>query len=61
MKRWRVVAVLLICLALTGSVACLPFGGGDDEEEAEPDRRSGEGAVSSFRLAVYGERPNQAA
>ncbi len=31
MKIWRIVAVLLLCLALAGSVACNPFGG--DEEE----------------------------
>ena len=34
MKNWRIVAVLLLCLALVGSMACSPFGGGVDEQEA---------------------------
>ena len=33
MKRWKIVVVLLLCLALTGAVACMPFRGGGDEEE----------------------------
>ena len=32
MKSWRVVAVLLLCLVLAGSIACNPFA--DDEQEA---------------------------
>ncbi len=32
MKRWKIIAVLLLCLALAGSVACSPFGGRGDEE-----------------------------
>ena len=32
MKRLRIVAILLLCLALVGSVACSPFGGGGDEQ-----------------------------
>ena len=35
MKRWRIVAVVLLCLVLAGSIACMPFGGGGDEEEAK--------------------------
>ena len=31
-KRWRIVAILLACLVLVGSVACSPFGGGGEEE-----------------------------
>ncbi len=31
MKKWRIVAVLLLCLALVGAIACSPLGG--DEEE----------------------------
>jgi len=27
-KSWRAVAVLLLCLALVGSMACRAFGGG---------------------------------
>ena len=34
MKRWKIVAILLLCLALTGAVACMPFGGGGDEQES---------------------------
>lgn len=34
MKRWKIVAILLLCLALTGAVACMPFRGGGDEEES---------------------------
>lgn len=34
MKNWRIVAVLLLCLALVGSMACTAFGGGGDEQEA---------------------------
>lgn len=34
MKRWKIVVVLLLCLALTGAVACMPFRGGGDEEES---------------------------
>ena len=36
MKRWKIVVVFLLCLALTGAVACLPFGGGGGEEEVAP-------------------------
>ena len=36
MKRWKIVAVFLLCLALTGAVACMPFGGGGGEEEVAP-------------------------
>lgn len=31
MRRWRTIGVLLLCLALAGSIACNPFGG--DKEE----------------------------
>ncbi len=31
MTRWRTMAVLLLCLVLTGSVACNPFGGAEEE------------------------------
>ncbi len=34
MKRWKIVVILLLCLALTGAVACMPFGGGGDEQES---------------------------
>ena len=34
MKRWRILAVLLLCLALAGAIACNPFGG-----EQEPGAR----------------------
>lgn len=34
MKRWKIVAILLLCLALTGAVACMPFGGQGEEEES---------------------------
>ena len=34
MKGWRIVAVLLLCLALAGSVACMPFRGQGEEEVA---------------------------
>jgi len=33
-KSWKIVVVLLLCLALTGAVACMPFRGGGDEEES---------------------------
>jgi HlyD family secretion protein len=33
-KRWKIVVVFLLCLALTGAVACLPFGGRGGEEES---------------------------
>ena len=32
MKSWRIVTILLLCLALASSMACNPFGG--DKEEA---------------------------
>jgi len=32
-KRWKILAIVLLCLALTGAVACRPFGGRDSEEE----------------------------
>jgi len=35
-KRWKIVVVLLLCLALTGAVACLPFGGRAVEQEVAP-------------------------
>lgn len=38
MKRWRVVFIVMLCLVLVGSVGCLPFGGGGDEEEAKPQQ-----------------------
>lgn len=34
MKHWKIVAILLLCLTLAGSVACSPFRGGGDEEES---------------------------
>lgn len=34
MKHWKIAAILLLCLTLAGSVACIPFGGGGDEEES---------------------------
>jgi len=33
-KRWKIVVILLLCLALTGAVACMPFRGGGDEQES---------------------------
>ena len=33
MKRWKIIAILLLCLALTGTVACRPGGSSGDEEE----------------------------
>lgn len=36
MKRWKIVVVFLLCLALTGAVACLPFGGRAVEQEVAP-------------------------
>ena len=33
MKRWKIAAILLLCLALAGSMACMPGRGGGDEEE----------------------------
>lgn len=30
MRRWGTIGVLLLCLALAGSVACSPFGGGEE-------------------------------
>ena len=35
MKSWRIVVVLLLCLALVGSMACSPFGGGDEQEASQ--------------------------
>ena len=34
MKRWEIVAALLLCVALAGTVACSPFGSGGNEEES---------------------------
>ncbi len=31
-KHWKIVAIILVCLALAGSVACIPFRGGAGEE-----------------------------
>ena len=36
MKRWEIVVVLLLCLALAGAVACLPFRGQGVEQEVAP-------------------------
>ena len=36
MKRWKVVAIVLLCLALTGTVACLPFRSRGVEQEVAP-------------------------
>jgi HlyD family secretion protein len=33
-KRWKIVVVFFLCLALTGAVACMPFRGGGGEEES---------------------------
>lgn len=33
MKSWKIVVILLLCLALTGAVACMPFGAREGEEE----------------------------
>jgi HlyD family secretion protein len=33
-KRWKIIVVFLLCLALTGAVACMPFGGGGGDEES---------------------------
>ena len=35
MGNWRIVVVLLLCLALVGSTACSPFGGGDEQEASQ--------------------------
>lgn len=35
MKKWGTIAVLIMCLALTGTLACNPFGG-DDEVSRQP-------------------------
>lgn len=32
MKHWKITAIILLCLALAGSVACIPFRGGAGEE-----------------------------
>ena len=34
MKSWQIVVVLLLCLALAGAAACVPFRGGGGEEES---------------------------
>ena len=31
-KHWKITAIILLCLALAGSVACIPFRGGAGEE-----------------------------
>ena len=36
MKRWKIVVVFFLCLALTGAVACMPFGGRGVEQEVAP-------------------------
>lgn len=36
MKHWKVVAIVLLCLALTGTVACLPFRNRGVEQEVAP-------------------------
>lgn len=33
MKRWKIVAIVILCLTLAGTVACRPVSGGGDEEE----------------------------
>jgi len=33
-KSWQIVVVLLLCLALAGAAACVPFRGGGDGEES---------------------------
>ena len=33
MKRWKIAAILLLCLVLAGAVACMPGRGGEGEEE----------------------------
>jgi HlyD family secretion protein len=35
-KRWEIAVVFLLCLALTGAVACLPFRGQGVKQEAAP-------------------------
>jgi HlyD family secretion protein len=35
-KRWKIAVVFLLCLALTGAVACMPFGGGAVKQEVAP-------------------------
>jgi len=35
MRNWRVVVIVVLCLALAGSVACMPFGGGGEEPEVK--------------------------
>jgi len=35
MRRWRILGILLLCVALTGSIACNPFGGGEEEVEQQ--------------------------
>jgi RND family efflux transporter MFP subunit len=35
-KRWKIAVVFLLCLALTGAVACLPFRGQGAKQEAAP-------------------------
>ena len=35
MEKWVTIAVLIMCLALTGALACNPFGG-DDEVSRQP-------------------------
>ena len=36
MKRWEIAVVFLLCLALTGAVACLPFRGQGVKQEVAP-------------------------
>ena len=38
MRQWRILVVILICVALASSVACSPFGGGGDEDEVKQQR-----------------------
>jgi len=35
-RSWQIITVLLLCLALAGSLACSPFGGGGEEKETGP-------------------------
>lgn len=50
MSRWRIIGVLLLCLALVGTLACSPLGGGGEEVT----QKSAEVARGDLMVSVGG-------
>lgn len=60
MRRWQTIGVLILCLALAGSIACSPFGGAEEEVKQQLVEVVRDDLVISVSGSGYIEVSNEA-